>query len=259
MTKFLAIASGKGGVGKTTAAVNLGAALACFGRNVAVFDGNLSSPGVGMHLGSASSPATVHDAILQRKSIREAVFLHPSGLKLVPGSVSFKDCVSPDHRAVGDVLKQLDRMSEFVIIDSGAGDESSCMIRNADEILVVTTPDLPAVTAAMKTARLAESFGVAVIGVLLNMSRGDSLEMGAKSIESMLEAPVIGIIPHDRNVRESLKMQHPVVFSHPGSPSSVAFKQAAAFLIGEKYSAMPDKNKGIAKRVFSFLGLEKNG
>ena len=257
MTKFIAVASGKGGVGKTTTAINLGTALTGFGRNVIVLDANLSTPNLGLHLGSANIPATVHDAILGRKSMKDAVYMHPSGLKLAPGSISMKDCEAAKPEKLRSEMNHLKGMSEFVIIDSPAGikDDAAIAMKAADEIIAVTTPDLPAVTDTLKTVRLAESIGTAVVGVVLNMARSDELEIDAKGIEAMLEIPVIGVIPHDENVRESLKIQHPVVYSHPEAPSSTAYKQLAAFLIGEKYKIISQK-KSFLKSVFSFFGLK---
>jgi septum site-determining protein MinD len=257
MTKFIAVASGKGGVGKTTTAVNLGTALAGFGRNVIVFDGNISTPNLGLHLGSANIPSTVHDAIFGRKGIRDAVYMHPSGLKLAPGSISLDDCKKADPKKLSNALGPLKGASDIVIIDSAAGisEDAASALKAADEVIAVTTPDLPAVTDTLKTVKLAESLGTAVIGVVLGMARGDSPEMDARSIEAMLELPVIGTIPHDHSIRESLKIQHPAVYSHPDAPASIAYKKLAAFIIGEEYRIIPPK-QGFMKSIFRFLGLK---
>src|SRR3989344_4661915 len=91
MTKYLVIASGKGGVGKTTLAINIGKALVDFGRDVIVVDGNVSKPNIGLHLGSTKLPSTLHDVLKREKNIREAIYMHPSGIKVIPGSIAFKE------------------------------------------------------------------------------------------------------------------------------------------------------------------------
>ena len=64
------------------------------------------------------------------------------------------------------------------------------------------------------------------------MVRGDDLEMATTDVEKLLEKPVISSIPHDENIRKSVKLSHPVVYSHPNSPSSSSFKNLASLLLG---------------------------
>jgi len=121
MTKIIAIASAKGGVGKTTTAINLGTALAGFGRPVIVVDGNLTTPDIGIHLGSPIVPATVHDAVLGKKSIRNCVYSHPSGARVALASISLADLKNADAKNLCRVLRELEGTSEIVIVDSAAG------------------------------------------------------------------------------------------------------------------------------------------
>src|SRR3989338_10437219 len=91
MKKVIVITSGKGGVGKTTTAINLGAAINYFGGNVVVIDGNLSTPNVGIHLNSPEVPVTFNHVLLGKADVFEAVYEHDSGLKIVPSSISIKE------------------------------------------------------------------------------------------------------------------------------------------------------------------------
>jgi septum site-determining protein MinD len=243
MSKIIAIASAKGGVGKTTTAINLGTALTRFGRPVIVVDGNLATPNIGVHLGSPVVPASVHDAVLNRKSIRDCVYTHESGLRVAPASISLDDFKRADKNNLGRVIKELDRTCEIIIVDSasGLGDDMFSAIEVADEAIIVTTPDLPAVTDALKTVQLTEEKGVTVVGVVLNKVKNDDLELSAGEIEAIVERPVIASIPEDESIRKALKKNHPVVYLHPDSGSSIAYKELAALLIGQKYEALTKK------------------
>ena len=244
MTKTIAIASAKGGVGKTTTAINLGTALAKFGRQVIVVDGNLETPNVGIHLGAPVVPVSVHDAVKGEKSIRDCVYSHESGVRIAPGSISIKDLKNTKQTDFSRVLKGLEGTTELVIVDScaGLGKEMVSCVESADEVLVVTTADLPAVTDALKTIEIIEENGKTVIGVVLNRVRNDNVELKADAIEALVEKPVIASIPEDESIRESLKKKHPVVYSHPDAPSTTAYKQLAALMVGQKYEVLTKKN-----------------
>ncbi|MEK6917071.1 MAG: AAA family ATPase, partial [Nanoarchaeota archaeon] len=107
MTKFIVIASSKGGVGKTTTAINLGTALTLFGRNVVVVDCNFSTPNVSIYLGSPQVPVTLQDVMKEGKHISEALYMHSHGLKIIPASPSLKHRDKIDMKKLGSLLKDL--------------------------------------------------------------------------------------------------------------------------------------------------------
>ncbi|MFH1503739.1 MAG: AAA family ATPase, partial [Candidatus Diapherotrites archaeon] len=91
MNKIIVIASGKGGVGKTTTAINLGAAMNHFGEDVLIIDGNLSTPNIGVHLNSPEVPVNLNHVLSEKADAREAVYEHESGLKIMLSSLSIKE------------------------------------------------------------------------------------------------------------------------------------------------------------------------
>ena len=154
MTRFIAVVSGKGGVGKTTTSLNLGIALKNLGKDSLVLDGNLTTPDIGLHLGVPKLPYTLNDVLAGKKSILNATYIHASGLKVIPADISFKALKKIDIKGLKKVFKDLKGTSEIVIIDCGAGlgKDVISVMNFADEVLVVTNPDLTAVTNALKTA-----------------------------------------------------------------------------------------------------------
>jgi cell division ATPase MinD len=238
MAKFIAIASAKGGVGKTTVAVNLSTAMASFGRNVLLVDANLKTPNVSIHLGAPNVKHTIHSVITGDSELKEAVYIHPSGLKVVPADISLESAKKADYKRLKDVIPKLGEFADIVIMDSAGGISRPAFssLELADEVLLVTTPQLAPVTDALKAVHLSEEKGINVIGVVLNDVAGSS-EIDTRNVEIMLDKPVISVIPRDDAVRESLMLRHPVVYAYPDSKPSVAYKKLAALLIGQKYDS----------------------
>lgn len=259
MTKYVVIASGKGGVGKTTTALNLAVALSNFGREVIVLDANISTPNIGLHLGAPKIPITLHDVLKGKSHIRDAAYLHPSGLKVIPSSISSSDSNDDLLENLKHVLPDLDGTAEIVLIDAaaGLGKEALHAIRYSEEAIIITNPDIPSVTDALKTIRKCEAEGTNIVGVVVTKVRNDNVELSIKNIETILEKPVIGIIPHDDNVRKSLHLKNPVSYTHPTTHASIAYKKLAANLIGEKYIESVIEREGLFDYVLKRLGLRK--
>jgi septum site-determining protein MinD len=261
MTRVIVIASSKGGVGKTTTAVNLGFALQQFGRSVLVLDANVHTPNLSIHLGHPLVQTTLVNVLAGEAKIDEAAYKHVSGLKIIPSSISLDQIKQINVDALPEVILDLEGTAEAVLVDSaaGLGKEFLAAIKSADEVIVVTNPELPSVVDAKKTIEVAENHGKEVLGIVLNEFRGDDFDMDVKNVESILEKPIIAIIPHDISVRESLKLKQPVVYSHPNKPASIGFKQLAAYLIGEKYvhSLAEEEKKNKFNTVLKKIGLKK--
>ena len=96
MTRFIALISGKGGVGKTTTTLNLGHALSQLGKRVILLDANFATPNLAAHLGITSVKANLNDFLKKKKQLREIIHLHHSGLNFIPSSVSYQDFKKPN-------------------------------------------------------------------------------------------------------------------------------------------------------------------
>lgn len=257
MARYISILSGKGGVGKSTTSVNLGGALNYFGRNVIIVDGNMTTPNVGLHLGVPIVPISLHNALQGKNHITEAVYLHPSGTKIVPGGISIKDLKNTKPDNLRSVLKGLSKHAEFVIIDgaAGLGRESLAVIDAADDVIIVTNPELPAITDALKTIKVCEELGKDVIGIILTRTKENNMDISVNNIKTMLEKPIIGIIPEDKSVREALNMKDIMVYTHPKSKAALSYKKLAADLIGQKYEP-ESENDGFFSRIKKALKLK---
>ena len=238
MTKFIAVVSGKGGTGKTTTAINLATALNAFGRDTLLVDCHLKSPHIALYLGAPNVESTIHDVLKGRKKIRESAYIHASGVRVVPGSISPKKHEGINIEKISKHLRELTGASEVVIIDTGNDPkELSEILKIADEVVVVANPDIVSATEALKAVKKAEEAGATVVGVVLNKVRGVRGEMTVDSVQSLLNKPVIGMIPDDNSVSESVHLRYPVVYSHPKSSATKGFKVLASKLIGDEYLA----------------------
>lgn len=246
MGKIYTLVSGKGGTGKTTSAINLGAALNSLGENVIVVDANLSTPNVGLHLGSPIVPVTLNHVLSGRANVIEAIYEHKSGLKILPSSLSAKELKDIKHEKLTEVGKQLKNFSEHIILDSsaGLGREASAAIKAADEIILVTQAEMPAVTDALKTAKLAEQLNKKVKGFIITRYRWKKTEMPIENIKDMLELPLLGIVPEDKNIQKALYLKNPIIYTHPRSKASQAYKIIAKRILGK------EEKQGFFSRIF---------
>lgn len=249
MAKLITITSGKGGVGKTTTAINLGAALNAFGKEVIILDANLTTPNVGLHLGAPIVPISLNHVLLGKAKISDAIYEHESGTKIIPSSLSVRELKRLNHGKLKEVGKKLRKMADYIIYDSaaGLGEEALAAIESGDELIIVTNPEIPAVTDALKTSKIIEEMGKSVKGVIVTRVRGLKTEMPIANVRDMLELPILGVIPEDRNMQAALVMKDALIHTHPRSKAARAYRVIAARIIG---NTAYKENYTIFERLF---------
>lgn len=255
MTTYVAILSAKGGVGKTTTAINLACALSQFGRDVILVDGNYTKPNVGLQLGITNMKKHLHHSLKGEAGIQEAIHLHPSGVKVIPGSIVYDEIYEQHNLTFKELMQTLKEYAELVIIDGPAGftQELAEVVDTSDKALLITTPDVTAITDTLKTKRVCEERKCEVMGVVLTHVTKKEYEATAENIQTMFDTPVVGEIPYDEQIKLAQSKKYPVVFADLNTPATVAYKKLAAGLIGEPYE--PDVAK---TNLFDYL-LQKLG
>lgn len=249
MSKIFVITSGKGGVGKTTSAINLAAALNSLKENVVLVDANLTTPDLGVYLGAPIVPVSLTHVLMGKADVDEAIYEHESGTKIIPCSLSVKEMEKVKPEKIHDVVKRLRKISDYVILDSaaGLGEDSIAAIEASDEVILVANPELPSVTDALKTAKIAENLGKQVKGVIITRVKKDGLDMPYLNVKEMLEVPVLGVIPEDKKVRHSHVLKNAVFHTHPKSAVSKAYREIAKKLTGKEY---PKERISLWRRIF---------
>jgi septum site-determining protein MinD len=178
---------------------------------------------------------------------------HESGLRVIPASLSADAIKDVNLEKFQAVLLGLLGKADIVIVDAaaGLGKEALAAMNVADDLIIVTNPELPAVTDALKTIKVAEENNTRVLGVVVNRVRGLKHEMTVPEIKSMLEVPVISIVPEDLSVPKSIAKRIPVVHHRPHSRASIEFQRLAARITGEPWEDV--KSKSWLERLFFWL------
>ncbi len=231
--RTIGIVSGKGGVGKTVVTLNLGAALLDLDEQVIVMDSDAEMPNVGLHLGMYTYPTSLKEVVEQDVHIMSAMHVDKdSGLRVIPTALS-KEPVQ-DH-----VEQAIDMIPDeyIVLIDSPPGYERPLerVIGTCDELIFVTTPEIPSVTDTFKLAQEAEQRGKTVLGAVINRYSSPKKHLSVAEVEKSLEMPVLGVIDDSKTVQKSVFDTQPAVSMAPYAKPSQAFKQIAADLTGKTY------------------------
>jgi septum site-determining protein MinD len=238
VTRVIGISSGKGGVGKTVVTANLALALKALGKRVLMVDCNLSTPHLGYYLGVNDYKRTLNDVMLDRSSIDAAVYNH-DGARFMPASLDMADLIGLDLKKFRKIVARLADPSkfDFVLLDSapGLGREAVCVLNAADEILFVTNPVVPMLNDVLRSISIIKQLGRKKVGLVLNMVTGRSHELSGRTIESVLDIPVVGSIPFEAGMTKSIAAGTPIVEAEPSAAASVSFMKLAASLTGEEY------------------------
>jgi septum site-determining protein MinD len=242
----LGVVSGKGGVGKTTIVANLACALTKLGYDITVIDANLTTPHLGLQLGVSLLPKTLHD-VMRGEDIFNAIYYHPLGFKFVIGGLSLESLSGVEVSKLMDIISDLSRTSDFLLLDSapGFGREATSAIQAAEDILIVTNPEMQAVVDALKVKRLAESLNKRVLGIVLNRVKKSHYQLSKEEVEGITECPVLAQIPEDENVPKAIALKLPVVELIPNSPAAIEILKLSYYLVGKTF---PTYSK------FGFLG-----
>jgi septum site-determining protein MinD len=169
----------------------------------------------------------------------EAVYEHESGLKIMPASLSIAESSKTDPTKLKSIKNEIVKISKYVILDSaaGLGNEAISSMDLADEIIVVTNPEMPAITDSLKTIKTAEQRGKKVLGVIVTKVRKDKIELQPETVKEMLEVPILGMVPQDMRVSNSLNKKNPVIYTNPKSKAARAYKEIAAKILQAEYDS----------------------
>jgi flagellar biosynthesis protein FlhG len=238
--RIIAITSGKGGVGKTTVAVNLALAFAQCGRRTLLFDGDFGMANV--HVFAGINPSvTVLDVLDGHISVGEALIDGPAGLKVLCGASGISRIACLDARQLDELTGQMCRLAgkfDIIILDTGAGigREVLSLLSMADEVLVVATPNLASnldaygVIKAAHEAQIAANFGVlanqAATEAEANVVRERLVNCAAQFLK--LSVRDLGWLPRAPRIESANQSRESVILRSPNSEVARRFRSLAA-------------------------------
>ena len=208
MSEVIVITSGKGGVGKTTAAANLGTALAAADKKTVMVDTDIGLRNLDVVVGLENRIVyNLVDVVEGNCRLKQALIRdrHYPKLYLLPAAQTRdKSAVEPEQmiKLCQDLRKEFD----YILLDSPAGIEQGFKnaVSGADRAIVVTTPEVSAIRDADRIIGLLEAAEMKKIHLLINKIRPDMVRngdmMSVEDVEEILAVPLIGVVPDDENI-----------------------------------------------------------
>lgn len=221
MGEVIVITSGKGGVGKTTTTVNLGAALAMHGKSVVLIDADIGLRNLDVVMGLENRIVyDLVDVIEGKCRLRQALIKDKryNGLYLMAASQT-KDKNDITPKQMSDLCKELRENYDYTLIDCPAGIEQGFenAVAGADRAIVVATPEVSSVRDADKIIGKLEAEEIKTKELLINKVRADMVKRGNMlSIEDVIEIlaiDLVGVVPDDENIIITTNKGEPAVSS----------------------------------------------
>ncbi len=266
LTRVICITSGKGGVGKSSLAVNLSLALSQQGLRVVLFDGDLGMANVDVLMGLYPK-YNLMDFLYEKKTLEEIITTGPCGLRIIPGGsgiFQLANATAQQQDRFINGLLGLEQQADLVFIDTSAGISYSVLhfVSAAHELIVITTPEPTAITDAYSIIKVVSNYKLhKQVGLVVNRVRSEeeALETAGKIqrvAERYLEVEVeyLGGVFEDMKVVEAVRKQIPFVISHPRSRAAESVRKLAGKLNGSPNTG--DEMQGLSgfvKKMFKLL------
>jgi septum site-determining protein MinD len=236
MVEAFAVASGKGGTGKTTSALALGMALAERGEyDVTVVDADTGMANLLFHAGLDEADPTLHDLLLREADVPVSAAVYERyGMKVVPCGTDLAAFEAADPARLRDVVADLAADTDVLLLDSPATLNSKSAVLPvvlADRVVLVLQPTVPALSDGLKVQEYAQSYGTDVAGLLFNKVRDEAgVERVTGKAERYFAGPTLAAVPADEAARAARRAGEPLLAHAPDSDAAAAFREAAAAL-----------------------------
>jgi len=239
----LIVVTGRGGAGKTTTTANLSSYLAMRDYRTLAVDGDLYLPNLGFHFSLDTVRYTLH-TLLKNPDIDPewAIYRHKdTGVYVMPGSTQLQDVLGISPRRLVDILEKVKYKFGIVFVDSPTGVPFDTLptFKVADYQLIVIEIERSPIYSfetmvkneIEKLKTLGGRYGLRA-GVVLNKVResADVVDKIIEAIEEDLDVPVLGWVPYDYNVPESINVGVPIIKYLPNSAAATAFAEVGAVL-----------------------------
>jgi len=235
--RVFAVTGGKGGVGKTSIAVNFAIALSDQGHKVTLLDADLGLANIAVLLGLHPLRNLSH-LILGECGLRDILIQGPNGINIVPASSGVKmmgQLTQTQHTTLVHAFDELADSTDILIIDTSAWLSYSVLsfCSASQEVIVVVCNEPASLTDAYALIKvLHQEHDVTRFRILVNMieTKEEGRELFLRMVrvtEQFLDVvlDLMGIIPRDNNVIKALRQQRPLLLAYPSTPAAIALKE----------------------------------
>lgn len=241
-TRVITVASGKGGVGKSSVSINLAIALSTFGKRVLVIDADFGLANVDVMLG-VTSRYDLGNVIRGEMHIRDVILTGHNGVQFISGGSGVLDLIKLSEKQLQhfvENLLQLEDIADIIIFDTGAGvtDNILRLIHSSSEAIVVTTPEPTAIMDAYALVKiLNQSDELPPVRLLVNKAysvseANDTLQSFMRIARKYmnLELDPLGYVLNDSSMSRAVRLQSPILISNPKSMAAMNITAIAAKL-----------------------------
>ncbi len=246
------ISSQKGGVGKTTMAVNLSAALQEMGSNVLLVDFDIANPSVGFHLGIEGQNLGVQNILLKGAKPEDVIIPHaPTGLHVIPGNMTYP-LKEPSAQNIKVFFTKLKRLNyDYLIFDTAPGFFLPEFSAECNEAIIIATPELSSCVSSVRLSNIYKKHGLKS-QLLINRIRNKRYELHPAEIEETFGSKALGLIPEDETVPKSIAMHVPAYILNRKSIFSRSVYDTAHFFPSNGYNSERDPVK-LSGGILSFI------
>lgn len=244
--RVITVTSGKGGVGKSNMAVNLGISLRQLGKRVIILDADFGLANVEVMMGIRPQ-YNLADLMFRGKNLRDIITTGPLDIGFISGGSGIQELTNMSKDQLyylSQKLFELDEISDYIIIDTGAGIAESVLqfVASSEEVILVTTPEPTSITdsyALLKALNKKEEYDSEKTIIKMVANRVNTLNEGKELFEKLsvvvnkfldIKLEYLGSVVQDPNVSRAVMQQKPISIIYPTSKASTAFKEIAIMM-----------------------------
>lgn len=244
--RVITVTSGKGGVGKTSIAVNLAIQIQRLGKRVIILDADFGLANIEVMLGIRPQ-YNLADLMFRGKSLNEIITRGPEGVGFISGGSGIQELARMTKEQVmylTQKLVELDSMADVIIVDTGAGIADNVLefVTASSEVILVATPEPTSITdayALLKALNRRAGFSREHTSIKMISNRVGSESEGRSLYEKMsvvvdkflnIQPEFLGIIPQDDMISRAVMVQKPITMAYPNSPAAKSLQTIAGKL-----------------------------